>query len=263
MCRFRCAADKLASGETVINKSLTSNLLALALVLAGLFIPTQYSAYLLNTGLFALSGGMTNWLAVHMLFERVPGLYGSGVIPLHFEEFKTGIRQLIMEQFFSHDGLDEFFHGSGEISARFVARLSDSLDSLDLDSAFDSLLEVIMNSSFAGMLGMLGGKSALEALREPFVSRMREYLRGQLEDPVFQERVNDALQGALDDEAIKGKLSEVIDHRLDQMTPGMVKEIVQKMIRRHLGWLVVWGAVFGGIIGLLFSILAQSGLLVL
>jgi hypothetical protein len=33
----------------------------------------------------------------------------------------------------------------------------------------------------------------------------------------------------------------------------MVKEIIQTMIRKHLGWLVVWGGVFGGIIGLAMS----------
>ena len=35
-----------------------------------------------------------------MLFEKVPFLYGSGVIPAHFEEFKQGINNLMMEQFF-------------------------------------------------------------------------------------------------------------------------------------------------------------------
>ena len=66
----------------------------------GVFLAEPYKTYVFNTGLFALSGGVTNWLAVHMLFERVPFLYGSGVIPMRFEEFKTGIRKLIMDQFF-------------------------------------------------------------------------------------------------------------------------------------------------------------------
>jgi hypothetical protein len=35
----------------------------------------------------------------------------------------------------------------------------------------------------------------------------------------------------------------------------MVKEIVQKLISEHLGWLVVWGGVFGGLIGLVSSFL--------
>ena len=38
----------------------------------------------------------------------------------------------------------------------------------------------------------------------------------------------------------------------------MVKQIVQDMIRHHLGWLVVWGGVFGGLIGLITSILNKS-----
>jgi Na+/H+ antiporter NhaD/arsenite permease-like protein len=31
----------------------------------------------------------------------------------------------------------------------------------------------------------------------------------------------------------------------------MTKEIIEDMIKEHLGWLVVWGAVFGGLIGLI------------
>lgn len=53
----------------------------------------------LSVGLFAFSGALTNWLAVHMLFEKVPGLYGSGVIPARFEQFKQAIADLMMEQF--------------------------------------------------------------------------------------------------------------------------------------------------------------------
>ncbi|MEQ8954456.1 MAG: DUF445 family protein [Gammaproteobacteria bacterium] len=240
-----------------MNKSLLSNLAAAGLVLAGLLLDTNWSVYVLNTGLFALSGGITNWLAVHMLFERVPGFYGSGVIPLRFEEFKLGIRKLIMEQFFDRSGLDEFFHGSGETSERLRQRLHAAVDELDLEGAFDSLLEVILNSSFGGMLGMVGGKDALNPLKNPFVQKMREFFQQQLLDPKFQEQLQDALSSALDDETIRRKLEEMIDHRLQQMTPQMVKEIVQDMIRKHLGWLVVWGCVLGGSIGLAVTLAAN------
>jgi len=37
------------------------------------------------------------------------------------------------------------------------------------------------------------------------------------------------------------------------MTPEIVKDIIQNMIRKHLGWLVIWGAVFGGAIGVTLS----------
>ncbi|MDC7125957.1 MAG: hypothetical protein PQJ46_10350, partial [Spirochaetales bacterium] len=52
---------------------------------------------------------------------------------------------------------------------------------------------------------------------------------------------------------IMEKVSEIIQNRLDILTPAMVKEIVQEMIQKHLGWLVVWGGVFGGLIGLVMS----------
>jgi hypothetical protein len=38
------------------------------------------------------------------------------------------------------------------------------------------------------------------------------------------------------------------------MTPQLVKEIVQDMIREHLGWLVIWGCVVGGLLGLAFTV---------
>lgn len=213
-----------------------------------------YKVYVLNTGLFALSGGITNWLAVHMLFERIPGFYGSGVIPLRFEEFKLGIRALIMEQFFHQADLDAFFHGAGDTSEKMTEELKQIIDGLDLESAFESLLDVIMASSLGGMLGMFGGRDALDPLRSPFVDKMRNYFKDQFTDDGFQQQVQEALRSALDDETIRGKLKQMIDDRLNQMTPQIVKEIIQQMIRKHLGWLVVWGCVFGGIIGLIVTV---------
>lgn len=225
------------------------------MVLVGLIISGPYKVYVLNAGLFALSGGITNWLAVHMLFERIPGIYGSGVIPLRFEEFKLGIRTLIMEQFFHQADFEAFFHGEGDTSEKMAEQLKEAIDELDLESAFESLLDVIMASSLGGMLGMVGGRGALDPLRSPFVDKMREYFKAQFTDGGFQQHVQDALISALDDETIRAKLKDMIDERLDQMTPQLVKEIIQKMIHKHLGWLVVWGCVFGGIIGLLVTFL--------
>jgi len=89
----------------VLDKSAVTNLLALAIMLTGY---GMHSDVLFNIGLFAVSGAITNWLAVHMLFEKVPGLYGSGVIPARFEQFKQAISELMMEQFFSEANIDRF-----------------------------------------------------------------------------------------------------------------------------------------------------------
>ena len=68
----------------------------------GLIVQHELSKIFFSIGMFAISGSVTNWLAVHMLFERVPGLYGSGIIVIRFKEFKTSIYTLIMNQFLKH-----------------------------------------------------------------------------------------------------------------------------------------------------------------
>lgn len=221
----------------------------------GLVVPSHLQPYLLNTGLFALSGGITNWIAIHMLFERVPGLYGSGVVQLRFEEFKLGIRRLIMEQFFEKADLGDFLMEIGGDTSEFKTKISESLDELDLDAAFESLLDVIMTSSFSGMLGMLGGRDALSSLKEPFVAKMKGFFQDELASASMGEKIEASLRGVIDDEKIKDKLEALIDQRLNEMTPHMVKVIVQDMIHKHLGWLVVWGCAFGGLLGLSVTIL--------
>jgi len=76
-----------------------TNFIALGIVIGGYFMPEMYRTPVLYTGLFALSGALTNALAVHMLFEKVPFLYGSGVISQNFESFKTSIKNLMMNGF--------------------------------------------------------------------------------------------------------------------------------------------------------------------
>lgn len=234
-----------------MNKSLLTNLIALLIVIAGLFITGEYKSLVLNTGLFALSGGLTNWLAIHMLFEKVPGFYGSGVIPARFEEFKVGIKILVMEQFFSQENLESFF---SKISApdsddSEKTAMDKIVGSVDLDGAFESLIEVIMNSSFAGMLSMVGGANALSPLREPFIEKMREFLAKVGEDKEILGHIRQDSS-----ETLMASVEQIVDQRLDELTPQLVKEIIQQMIRKHLGWLVVWGGVIGGLIGLVTTL---------
>jgi len=229
-----------------MDKSLLTNLIALVIVLIGFFMTGFPGTLVLNTGLFALSGGITNWLAVHMLFERVPGFYGSGVIPARFEEFKSGIKLLVMQQFFSRENLDSFFSQIAESGPdkEDESALGGIIDSVDLNAAFDTLVEVIMNSSFSGMLSMFGGADALAPLREPFVEKMRDFLMEVGEDQEILGRIREESAGNL-----LAKVELIVDKRLDELTPHLVKEIIQQMIRQHLGWLVVWGGVIGGLLG--------------
>ena len=232
-----------------MNKSLITNLIALACTIGG-YVSEQHILFTL--GLFALSGAVTNWLAIHMLFEKVPLLYGSGVIPARFEEFKVAIRQLMMEQFFTEDNIDRFLSdSSGKAS---TINLAPVIDKVDLSPAFDNLVSVIENSSFGGMLAMVGGSEALQPMREPFIEKMKLSIQDIAQSEQFNTLLREELEQPDIISGMRDKVSDIIEKRLNELTPQLVKEIVQKMIQKHLGWLVVWGGIFGGIIGIVAAL---------
>ena len=206
-------------------------------------------------GIFALSGAVTNTLAIHMLFEKVPFLYGSGVIESKFSQFKISIHNLLMNQFFTREHLTRFFQEEVS-SAKKTIDFEKILNKTDFSPAYESLKESVMQSSFGGMLGMFGGEAALEPLREPFTKKLQASIISISASDAFQEVVNEALKSENLSQDVYEKLSRIVNLRLEELTPKMVKEIVQDMIKEHLGWLVIWGGVFGGVIGLFSAVVA-------
>ena len=230
-----------------ISKSLITNITAIILI--GLsFVLLELHNALLFTGLFALSGALTNQLAIHMLFEKVPFLYGSGVIPLRFEAFKESIKNLMMSEFFTREQLDNFFANEEQ-----KINLEPIIEETDFTPAFDALSKTVMESSFGGMLGMFGGEAALENLREPFSTKMRAAVIKIVNSSAFNNTMQKHLQSSSLNDDMLNSIETVIDSRLNELTPELVKEMVQKLIKEHLDWLVVWGGVFGGLIGLISS----------
>lgn len=223
-----------------MNMSLATNLISLLVAIAGYFLP-KYGEVVTATGAFALSGAATNWIAIYMLFERVPGLYGSGVIPLRFEEFKAGIKRLIVQEFFSREHIERFF-------ARHGATTADAVNArIDYERVFEHLGDAIAESPMGGMLNMLGGRKLLEPLKDPIIDKLKG---------VVAELASDADADGSDlTDSLVHQVEQIIDNRLAELTPQKVKQIVEDMIREHLGWLVVWGGVFGGLIGLVVELL--------
>lgn len=231
-----------------MNKSLITN------VIAGIFVASGFlfnQAIVLSIGLFALSGAVTNLLAVHMLFEKVPFLYGSGVIQLKFAGFKVAIKNLILTEFFSEQKISQLLGNK-----TMDIDLQPVINEVDLNPAFDTLLDVIEHSQFGSMLAMFGGSAAVEPMRESFIEKMRSSLLNISETAEFKALVNSKLtQSSLASDSLFTTVSGLVDDRLDELTPKMVKDIIQTMIREHLGWLVVWGGVFGGLFGLVAAII--------
>ncbi len=233
-----------------MNKSLITNLISLALIGTSFAVVEPYATPLLYTGLFALSGAVTNQLAVYMLFEKVPFLYGSGIILLHFEGFKTSIKNVMMNQFFTKKQLNDFF----ETEEKKID-LSPIVESTDFSPAYDAVIKTVTESQYGSMLGMFGGEKALESLREPFTTKIKVTVLAMTSSDTFNDQIKNLLQDSSLNDDILSSIESVIDVRLEELTPIMVKDIVQAFIKEHLGWLVVWGGFFGGLIGLVSSFL--------
>jgi len=232
-----------------MSKSLITDLSSLLIIGVSFLVLPQYQHAILFTGLFAFSGAVTNQLAIHMLFEKVPFLYGSGVIEKNFDTFKVSIKEMIMKQFFSKDQLSHFFAKEEQ-----KIDLAPLVEGADFTPAFEALSKTVMESQFGGAISMFGGESALESLREPFSKKLKSAVSSIVSSDTFKTQLDHHIQNsALSDDMIDA-VEGLITRRLEELTPKMVKELVQELIKEHLGWLVVWGGVFGGLIGLLSSV---------
>ena len=231
-----------------MNKSFLTDIISVLLIGASFIVSEPYKQIILFTGLFALSGAITNQLAIHMLFERVPLLYGSGVIEKNFEIFKASIRQMIMKQFFSKEQLSDFFSKEEQ-----KIDLRPLVEKADFSPVFDALSETVMESKFGSAISMFGGEEALESLRDPFSLKLKAAVGSIVSSDTFKAQLDQHIQNSTLSDDMLSSVETLITTRLEELTPKMVKELVQELIREHLGWLVVWGGVFGGLIGLISS----------
>ena len=231
-----------------MSKSFITDSLSILLIGFSFIVPHQYHNTVLFTGLFSLSGAITNQLAIHMLFEKVPYLYGSGVIEKNFETFKESIGTMIMKQFFSKEQLEEFFSKEEQ-----KIDLTPLVEGADFSPAFDALSKTVMESKFGGAIGMFGGEEALDGLREPFSRKLKAAVSSIVSSSTFKVQLDKHIQSSALSKDMIDSVEGLIIRRLDELTPKMVKELVQELIKEHLGWLVVWGGVFGGIIGFISS----------
>ena len=221
----------------MMNKSLITNLVSIFIILVGFLYHDEFS-FIFLVGVFALLGSITNWLAIHMLFEKIPFLYGSGVILDRFEDIKLGIKNLILQELFSVDQIEKFIFDNKEKASGGI------IEKIDFDRVFVGLVESIESSQLGGMLAMIGGKKALEPLKEPFIKKLRVIIEDFIKENAGNDNSTDELFL---------KIENILDARLADLSPNDIKTIIQKMIREHLGWLVVWGGFFGGLLGLIFS----------
>ena len=249
--------------ERWLEKGFVSNVITFLIFLVGLAMRAavgeddedadRAATFVLSFGLFGFSGGITNWLAVKMLFDKVGVepyyLYGSGVIPRQFIAIRVAFKNMIMKMFFDKAFLEKYLND----------RAKGLIDGLDLggrlraamaEPSFDGLLTEKLTDLSAKPEGMLvqtmapmfGGVEGMVPMLKPFLGAFGEELL-----KVLVEKF-DVTELVPIDSVIR-EVETLLNEKLKLITPEMVKELMEEVIREHLGWLVVWGNVFGGAIG--------------
>ncbi len=230
----------------MIRKSFFVNLITLGLVIASFYVSNLYADYLYYSGLFALSGAVTNEIAIFMIFNKIPFLYGSGIIELNFEKFKDSISELIMKEFFTKERLESLFEQE-EAKIDFASLIKD----IDLNPTFDALKTSILESKYGQVINMFGGESSLELLRVTFLKKLHSSIISILNSKTFKMQLKKHIKNSNLSADLQNIIYNMIRKRLNELSPAQIKELISKLIKEHLDWLVVWGGIFGGIIGFL------------
>ena len=228
------------------HKGNVSNLISFCLLVVGLAASswTAWSSWVLAAGLFGFAGGITNWLAVKMLFDRVPFLYGSGVIPNRFREIRKTVRDLILRHFFDVEYLERFFTGRMDALSDdpgLEAKVAELLNSDEVDEIIERKLEELQATPAGAMLKMVG-----TAMVKPMVKQFVSSLGSELAPRLAAE----VAKSGLDVESLRQQVDQLLTAKLEELTPEVVRQMMEEVMREHLGWLIVWGNVFGGSIGL-------------
>lgn len=260
-----------------MDKGTLSNVASGAILATGLLLPkdTPLQPVIFSTGMFALSGGLTNWLAVKMLFDRIPGLIGSGVIPARFREIRASVRDLILKHFFREEDLRQFFadnqkdvdwsrylkkEDDASPVAGFVEEQWHRMTAADvIQPIIDREIDKLAESNIGGLLAMVGMDNVRPAVNlfvTGFVTSMQE----KVLSAAGAVKMDD-LQITLDEELvvrdIRSQVELLLEKKLQQLRANDVKRMMEDVMRKHLGWLVVWGNVFGGLMGVLAHFLTQ------
>jgi len=246
----------------LVNKANVSNSLTFLVFVVGVVLyqsvdkaegaVPKLTSYVLNLGLFGFAGGITNWLAVKMLFDHVgfpggPYLIGSGVIPSKFVEIRNAIKDMLLGMFFDPEFLGRYIHDwSTKFKETFdlEAKLNEFLQSAEMDALIDRKLGEFAMGPQGMMIAAMGfAPQSLKPMILPFVHGM-----GADAAPMLQETFD--IEKMVSVERVRAEVEALVNVKLEEISAEMVTGLMEHVIREHLGWLVVWGNVFGGLIGL-------------
>ena len=273
--------ERRGVGAMLRNKGDMSNLLTFTVMVIGLVVrgvepDSVGGSYVLAAGLFGFAGGLTNWLAVKMLFDRIPFVYGSGVIPNNHSAIIASLKDMIMRLFFDGPYLERYINerSRGLLGSLDLGpKLREAMAKPDVDAKIAEKLQAVAESGAQGnqegmmlsmVLQMFGGSNvpplaegevatgprvspgatALTPMVKPLMVGLGEEMIGMLARDVD-------ISSLVSIDRVREELNLRMEEKLRIISPEMVKELMEHVIQESLTWLVVWGNVFGALIGVI------------
>ena len=246
-------------------------------------------------GQAALVGGICDYIALNMIFERHWYLPNSGVLPRNREKLIEGISTTIEREWLTPAMIGQKLH-----ELRLLDRLGEHLETASLKTMIRAeQLERICRAvarqlepeTVTGLIQRLSGPGKptgpWERLRgvlvKTFVRHECDRLREMIRDLPRDEQLLGAVDTAIHDigsnlrdaegvirktadhwmEAIvsqvvmrsRGEIAQMVRENLNRMSNEAIRKQIETRTRTHLDWIRVNGGVFGAILGCLFALL--------
>ncbi|KAJ6236010.1 hypothetical protein M0813_28286 [Anaeramoeba flamelloides] len=210
--------------------------------------------YFLAIGIFGFAGGFTNWIAVKMLFDKIPFIYGSGVILRKYVELRRIIKSAVLMNFFDKVHLSGYLENKVSKLLKKLkvdTELKEILESPIVDKLIDQKIEQLETKTEFEMLKMMGIETGnLKSIIVVFILEFASNL-----GPIFKSLTQ---TNTFNVEKIRNEIDTLMEDRLKDLTPQIMRKLMIDMLRSHLNWLIFWGNVFGAVIGLLFHLFKLS-----
>jgi len=201
-------------------------------------------------GLFGFSGGMTNWLAIRMMFDKIPFLIGSGILLKHFIEIRENVKKTTMETYFDAGHITSYVQQKTEMilsALQLEESIRDIIRSPEVQQLIEDKIDDMYETPEGMVLGMMVNKTKMKGSIMPSI----ENIGGDIV-PLVSQMIRSSEH--LTEDNLREKIDEMITSKLVEMSPDIVIGVVKDMVETELGWVIIWGNIFGGLLGIILEI---------
>lgn len=199
-------------------------------------------------GLFGFTGGVTNWLGIKLIFNRIPGVFFSGAITKQFAVAKKLMAHFVLESFFNPLQMKRYLNDKTQnyLTAENIDnQLEELVNSASAETIINEQLDVFMGTPEGLRLHMLGmTKAKLKPLVKPHLMSVKTSIVPLLLSSAESVELLNA-------DHLREQIVDLILTRTHELSAQQVQHLVKDAVYRHLSWIVLWGSVLGAIVGCL------------